>query len=291
MAAVLILVLREATTPVVTNTTTSANPSPVSGRDPAPVVIPALWIMWVIATLFLSLRVYCRGYRTSSFWWDDHVLVMGYMFLTVANGLITALQLKGFGLSLEFRPHMHTLSTTADVVNKMALVLTKTSFAITLLRLATGWHKWLIWVLVVTMWLIISINAVTTWFAACDRVGIDHYEAVLPDVCWSTMNSVLVAMVANCYSAIIDFVLALLPWKIVMSLQMKTHEKLGVGFAMSLGMLAGIVGVIKVYNITTIASSPNIPYNLSLLFIWGQAEPCATIVATSIPMLRVLFRD
>lgn len=30
--------------------------------------------------------------------------------------------------------------------------------------------------------------------------------------------------------------------------------------------------------------------NLSLFFIWGQAEPCATIAATSIPMLRVLFR-
>lgn len=30
---------------------------------------------------------------------------------------------------------------------------------------------------------------------------------------------------------------------------------------------------------------------LSLLFIWGQAEPNATIIAASIPVLRVFFRD
>jgi len=39
------------------------------------------------------------------------------------------------------------------------------------------------------------------------------------------------------YSAIVDFILALLPWKIIMSLQMKTHEKIGVAVAMSLGLL------------------------------------------------------
>lgn len=34
-----------------------------------------------------------------------------------------------------------------------------------------------------------------------------------------------------------DMILALLPWKVVWSLQMKTRENIGVGLAMSLGML------------------------------------------------------
>jgi hypothetical protein len=37
------------------------------------------------------------------------------------------------------------------------------------------------------------------------------------------------------YSAILDFVLALLPWQILMGLTMKTREKVGVAIAMSLG--------------------------------------------------------
>lgn len=95
---------------------------------------------------------------------------------------------------------------------------------------------------------------------------------------------------------------------------MKRHEKIGVAVAMSLGIIAGVVGVIKVVKALTITAGPDIPCKchppftrrpvfrfsdkvlsasdrLSLLFIWGFAEPYVTIVATSIPPLRVLFKD
>ena len=39
------------------------------------------------------------------------------------------------------------------------------------------------------------------------------------------------------WSAIMDISLALIPWKIIWNLQMRTAEKLGVGVAMSLGVL------------------------------------------------------
>ena len=39
------------------------------------------------------------------------------------------------------------------------------------------------------------------------------------------------------YSGLMDFILAFLPWTIVWNLQMKRREKLGVGIAMSLGVL------------------------------------------------------
>jgi hypothetical protein len=39
------------------------------------------------------------------------------------------------------------------------------------------------------------------------------------------------------WSAIMDISLALLPWQILWKLQMRTAEKIGVGIAMSLGIL------------------------------------------------------
>jgi len=39
------------------------------------------------------------------------------------------------------------------------------------------------------------------------------------------------------YSGIMDFVLALLPWKVIWKLQMKRKEKVGVALAMSMGVL------------------------------------------------------
>jgi hypothetical protein len=93
---------------------------------------------------------------------------------------------------------------------------------------------------------------------------------------------------------------------------MRRHEKIGVSVAMSLGLGAGVIGVLKVIQITTIAAGPDIPCEyivdlassppypltscftqdrLSMVFICGQAEPNATIIAASIPVLRGLFRD
>ena len=39
------------------------------------------------------------------------------------------------------------------------------------------------------------------------------------------------------YSAAMDFTLALLPWKLIWSLQMRKVEKLGIAIAMSMGIL------------------------------------------------------
>lgn len=39
------------------------------------------------------------------------------------------------------------------------------------------------------------------------------------------------------YSAIMDVILAFLPWKLIWSLRMKLKEKIGVVLAMSLGVL------------------------------------------------------
>jgi hypothetical protein len=39
------------------------------------------------------------------------------------------------------------------------------------------------------------------------------------------------------YSGIVDVILALLPWKIILALQMKRREKIGVAIAMSMGIL------------------------------------------------------
>lgn len=47
------------------------------------------------------------------------------------------------------------------------------------------------------------------------------------------------------YSGFMDIVLALLPWQVIWGLQLNFKEKIGVGIAMSMGMLAGIVAFVK----------------------------------------------
>lgn len=46
-----------------------------------------------------------------------------------------------------------------------------------------------------------------------------------------------------------DILLAFLPWTILNGLTMRKREKLGVGFAMSMGIFAGVAAFIKSSNI------------------------------------------
>lgn len=47
------------------------------------------------------------------------------------------------------------------------------------------------------------------------------------------------------YSALCDFILALLPWRMIFNLQIKRNERIGIALALSMGVLAGITGVMK----------------------------------------------
>jgi hypothetical protein len=52
-----------------------------------------------------------------------------------------------------------------------------------------------------------------------------------------------------------DITLAMLPWKLIWGLQMRRQEKVGVAFAMSCGLFAGITAIIKTTKITAMLSA------------------------------------
>lgn len=95
----------------------------------------------------------------------------------------------------------------------------------------------------------------------------------------------------NCpaYSAMMDFALVGMAWIVVSRLQMrKRREKFGVGLAMSMGIVAGVTSIVKAVIFPTL-SNGDVTFTSASLHIWSMVEPSVTIIATSIPMLRVLF--
>jgi hypothetical protein len=55
-------------------------------RGPALVIINGIFL--VIATVFLSLRVYCRITITKSFGWDDMLVFLGYTFMVGLTSVV-----------------------------------------------------------------------------------------------------------------------------------------------------------------------------------------------------------
>lgn len=118
------------------------------------------------------------------------------------------------------------------------------------------------------------------------------------------------AIFSGSYSSLVDIMLAMMPWPLIWGLQMKKKEKLGIALAMSLGVFAGITAIMKTVAIPGMVKGdftcesfviPQFLIHVRLLtpnlnaddgaqlVIWGNAEVSTTIMAASIPVLRVLF--
>lgn len=215
--------------------------------------------MLFLSTVFLALRVYSRLRSTEiGLQADDWVLVAGWLFLLVASAnvswLMAVFLVRGNLLKI-------TIARTHHNLQSVALGLTKTSFGIILLRLMPGgWEAKLIWGVIITMNLQFAIHIIATWQAICGAPDQGHIGG---DRCWRLDQSVAFTVFSACefqsclavvsksdlsaavYSAICDIVLALLPWKMIFNLQMKQSERISEAVALSMGILAGVTGVMK----------------------------------------------
>lgn len=124
------------------------------------------------------------------------------------------------------------------VIMIIGCVLSKTSFAITLLRIVTKtWMKVLLWVIIITMNAIMWLCAVC-YLAQCKPASALWDTKLLATAqCWPPIVFEVIALAAGAYSGTMDLLLALLPWAILWKLQMKKREKFGIALAMSMGVL------------------------------------------------------
>jgi hypothetical protein len=144
------------------------------------------------------------------------------------------------------------LSVTFDIIGQ---AWSKTSFAITILRISEGKIRIFIWFAIISMNVLLGLGAMSFW-VQCSPIQ-KSWNPLLPGTCWNPQVGIVYGIVAggefsiSCtlleltrfltvdigYSGVMDLVLAILPWNIIMSLRMRTKEKIGVALAMSMGVL------------------------------------------------------
>lgn len=282
-----------------------------------PKLIGVGWMLVSVATMFLSLRLYCRILKRQSLWWDDAFLIgasvskfLSFFFavddecrslmpffllkicLIVDISLITYLTTYGYGKHIwdfDFSNMKYLMipMNVAGTLNITSTVWSKTSFGITLLHLTNGTLRKITWACIISMNIIMGLNAMLPWIQ-CKPIK-KAWDLTVDGTCWDPQVMPAFNMFAGAWSALMDIILALLPWKFLWGLQMKTPEKIGVGLAMSMGIFAGITAIIKTTMIPKMLSN-DFADGIDL-WIWNIAEPAVTVVAASIPMLRVLARD
>ena len=161
--------------------------------------------------------------------------------LLLAQAIITQVgQQLGFGKRLEDVDPKYLMTiavgmSVAASISCFASTLSKISFGVTLLRLTSGYLRGFVWFCIVTLFLIMLPSALATW-VQCQPMA-KAWNKDLPGTCWDSSHSIDYGIFNAAWCAAADFALALLPWYLIWGLQLKLREKIGVGIAMSMGVL------------------------------------------------------
>ncbi|KAM7187533.1 hypothetical protein V8F33_011180 [Rhypophila sp. PSN 637] len=256
-------------------------------------ILIVTWTLVGLSGLFLAVRLICKLRTKRHLWWDDHVLTISWLMLLTSVVLVTISITKGLGkhaydVPPENFPFLGLIGNLTGTFSILAATWSKTAFAITLLRLMPGRMRFLLWFIIATVNIFMGLNAVFMW-TRCSPVS-KTWNPYAPGTCWEPHVYPTYGMFAAGYSAAMDFVLALLPWKVIWKLQMRRKEKIGVALAMSMGIFAGGTAIVKTLEIPVLASD-DFTFVIAGLINWGAAESAVTIIAASIPVLRTLFMD
>ncbi|KAK6217004.1 hypothetical protein QIS74_07118 [Colletotrichum tabaci] len=257
-------------------------------------LLASTWSLVGASAILLFLRIYCKIWRGRGLWWDDHMLIVAWTTLAISVSINSYIVSLGFGrhiwtISDDNKKEINLFTILVATFGIIATTTSKTSFALTLYRIVTqAWMKYLLIFIIVTI--NVSMNLVWMFgFAKCTPLA-KVWDASVPGSCWDRRKLLKFQLFAAYYSAILDFVLAFLPWPILMGATMRRRERLGVAVAMSLGAIAGACGIVKAVLVVAMTST-DITYDRVDLTIWTLTEPAASIMAISIPVLRMLYRE
>jgi len=163
------------------------------------------------------------------------------MCITVESALLTYMTMFGYGLHIwdfnvmENMPRILIPVNAAGTFSITAAIWSKTSFGITLLRLTDGWIKKATWAIIISMNIAMALSALFPWIS-CTPLH-KAWDMYAEGTCWEPRVMVRYNIFSGIYSACSDIALALLPWKVIWKVQMREKEKIGVGIAMSMGIV------------------------------------------------------
>ncbi|KAI1073234.1 hypothetical protein LB507_010845 [Fusarium sp. FIESC RH6] len=244
----------------------------------------------ILSGIFLGLRLYCKVIRRRGFWWDDHVLIASWISFAIALALMIYEVQLGFGRDItEVDPaNVPTIALTGTIFGLFAVLSaawSKTSFALTLIRLVDGWMNWFLWFLIVSMNIIMNLVIVFSFIKCTPAEKV--WRSSVEGTCWNPLVATYYNIFAGAYSGAVDLALCILAWMIIWKLSMRKREKVGVGIALTFGIFAAAAAAAKCYGMLGLGSK-NRTYARVNIVIWSNVECAVTIMAASIPVMRIL---
>ncbi|KAK3988741.1 hypothetical protein QBC44DRAFT_370787 [Cladorrhinum sp. PSN332] len=257
--------------------------SPEPQVTQGPLLNTSIFTLVSLSAIFLFTRIYLKQCAKRGLWWDDYFLLLSWVLLAAQAGLVAYVVTLGYGKEMIPRQNFRLLPIPINILSTLLIISNlfgKISFALTLLRIPEKWMRIVLTGIAVSLTGTLVFSAALVWVAC--HPGVKGW-------CVAVDFSMKYNIFSCVYSAIMDVVLAFLPWKFLWSLQMGWSEKVGVVVAMSMGIFAGAAAGIKSSTLPAVNANRDPTASVPLL-IWGNAEAAICIMAASIPILRALAK-
>ncbi|KAI1377155.1 hypothetical protein F4677DRAFT_417532 [Hypoxylon crocopeplum] len=268
----------------------SLDKMPLGGKGPVTIVV--LSVETVLAAVFVGMRFYTRAVMKGGVGSDDYLLVITWVLQALFTIFMIISSVYGFGQhTTDISPEDVRMATLIELIGQfavsLAMGLSKTAVAMFLMRIVVAiWHKAILWFWIVTMmaW---SILLAISCFAQCTPVEALWDARIKDKICH--MNLTNIAFIMCSWSAAMDFFLAAFPWVVLWKLNMQKREKFTICVSLSLGVLAGICGVVRTSGLEVLSQAADYLYATADSVMWTSSELTITIICVSIPVLRPLW--
>ncbi|KAG6984989.1 hypothetical protein FocnCong_v004787 [Fusarium oxysporum f. sp. conglutinans] len=177
------------------------------------------------------------------------------------------------------------LEIYSQVAGLMVIGLGKCAVGIFLLRIVRNkFQKAFIWAFLAGTVFITLFSSIVV-VVQCDPVQ-RTWDRRVPGTCWIDFPEV--GLTVGSWFVVADFCFAIFQWFVIWELNMKRKGKITVACGLSLGIFAGICGIVHTIALNALNASEYI-YDTVDMPIWSATESTVTIMCSSIPVLRPLY--
>ncbi|KAL2793286.1 hypothetical protein BJX66DRAFT_306446 [Aspergillus keveii] len=256
-----------------------------------PMVNGVLWMLVVVLALFVTLRFYTRHQILNAVGIDDWLCVTALALHILYTIFVTIASVYGLGrlaadignMDIYFEAVKYEIFS--QFAGIMLIGVGKCAVGMFLLRIIRNKIQIAFIYVCLVITVIITLFASIVVIVQCSPVE-RSWNPTVPGTCWINFSNV--GYTVGSWFVAMDFAFAILPWFVVWDLNMKHKEKITVACGLSLGIFAGICGIIRTQALSGLNANEYI-YDTVPMLIWSAAESCATIMCSSIPVLRPLY--
>ncbi|KAG7434989.1 hypothetical protein Forpi1262_v003806 [Fusarium oxysporum f. sp. raphani] len=238
---------------------------------------------------------------------NDYLVVIALVFQIIYSAFVTAGTKYGLGRKFADigNPDAYFLAVELEIYSQVAglmvIGLGKCAVGIFLLRIVRNkFQKAFIWAFLAGTVFITVFSSIVV-VVQCDPVQ-RTWDRRVPGTCWIDFSEV--GLTVGSWFVVADFCFAILPWFVIWELNMKRKEKITVACGLSLGIFAGICGIVRTVALNGLKASEYICMSLHPqpiihlltftddtvdMLIWSATESTVTIMCSSIPVLRPLY--